>query len=249
MTLLLGIAGCVSSADSVLGVSQSLSANETDAATAIEATEASASSGTTADLPADTNAASAPGTLAADEIVAANVVPEPAPRDGAGNPLLMEGTVLAFADAEESPREDVSEAAPPAVDVTGTIRHAPVNASAAAAPKSLFEMLRRQQLKTTSDNHTHLASLNTTVPADGTAATSGKAGAADSTAGGSIAGGASQLPGVSKHGNLFGEDEGDHASDDNPFEVASVGAFGRVSPNGLHLQTGKVHAECLKPGL
>ncbi len=57
------------------------------------------------------------------------------------------------------------------------------------------------------------------------------------------------LPGVKSSKILFGiEDESVEEADGN-LEVASLGSFGRLSPNGLRLQHDKVNVQCLKPGI
>lgn len=56
----------------------------------------------------------------------------------------------------------------------------------------------------------------------------------------------SSLPGVKKNSKLFGLDD---QTDRDNVQVASVGGFGRLSPNGLRVQHAKVNVGCLKPEL
>lgn len=56
----------------------------------------------------------------------------------------------------------------------------------------------------------------------------------------------SGLPGVKRNAQLFGIEDRDDSKD---IRLASVGGFGRLSPNGLRLQHSKVDVACLKPDL
>ncbi len=62
---------------------------------------------------------------------------------------------------------------------------------------------------------------------------------------------AAALPGVKSNSEIFGiKDEGTSASKKvKTTQVAAVGSFGRLSPNGLRVQHSKVQVACLKPGV
>ena len=56
------------------------------------------------------------------------------------------------------------------------------------------------------------------------------------------------LPGVKSNNEIFGiKNEG--ADTSRTTQVAAVGSFGRLSPNGLRVQHSKVQVACLKPGV
>ena len=60
------------------------------------------------------------------------------------------------------------------------------------------------------------------------------------------------LPGVKSNSEIFGiKDQGPtkKKSTTKTTQVASVGSFGRLSPNGLRVQHSKVQVACLKPGV
>ncbi len=58
----------------------------------------------------------------------------------------------------------------------------------------------------------------------------------------------SGLPGVKSNSEIFGiTNEG--ASGSRTTQVAAVGSFGRLSPNGLRVQHSKVQVACIKPGV
>lgn len=59
------------------------------------------------------------------------------------------------------------------------------------------------------------------------------------------------LPGVKSNNEIFGiKDEAPAAAKKNTTtQVAAVGSFGRLSPNGLRVQHSKVQVACLKPGV
>ena len=62
---------------------------------------------------------------------------------------------------------------------------------------------------------------------------------------------ANALPGVTSGDALFGigHEDGDEEEATNQMQVASVGSFGRLSPNGLRTQTEKVEVGCFEPAL
>lgn len=63
---------------------------------------------------------------------------------------------------------------------------------------------------------------------------------------------ANALPGVKSNSEIFGiKDEGPLKTkvQQKTTQVASVGSFGRLSPNGLRVQHSKVQVACLKPGV
>lgn len=56
------------------------------------------------------------------------------------------------------------------------------------------------------------------------------------------------LPGVKSNSEIFGiTNEGESTS--RSTQVAAVGSFGRLSPNGLRVQHSKVQVACIKPGV
>ncbi len=59
------------------------------------------------------------------------------------------------------------------------------------------------------------------------------------------------LPGVSTGDQLFGitQEDGEEEEDSNSYQVASLGALGRLSPNGIRTQTEKVVVGCFGPEL
>ncbi|MEM9332642.1 MAG: D-Ala-D-Ala carboxypeptidase family metallohydrolase [Pseudomonadota bacterium] len=59
------------------------------------------------------------------------------------------------------------------------------------------------------------------------------------------------LPGVKSSAELFGINEAEVKDeiDSNNTQLAAVGGFGRLSPNGLRVQHEKVQVACLKPGV
>lgn len=59
------------------------------------------------------------------------------------------------------------------------------------------------------------------------------------------------LPGVKSNNEIFGiKNEGpDNSKAKQTTQVAAVGSFGRLSPNGLRVQHSKVQVACLKPGV
>ena len=59
------------------------------------------------------------------------------------------------------------------------------------------------------------------------------------------------LPGVKSNSEIFGiKDESATSSNSaNTTQVAAVGSFGRLSPNGLRVQHSKVQVSCLKPAV
>lgn len=60
----------------------------------------------------------------------------------------------------------------------------------------------------------------------------------------------SALPGVKTNNEIFGIKEAPKTSKSKKTtQVASVGSFGKLSPNGLRLQHSKVQVACLKPGV
>jgi len=182
-------------------------------------------------LPAD-------ATVATQADAIPDVVPEPAPRDGAGNPLLDEG--LAFAATESA------EAAPPAAPAPAA-GPAPVHKTAFAQPqkpsRSLFEALfqrHEERAAAAIPSPASAPATDTTTVASLTPAARPAPGAATEA-----------LPGVRSHENLFGAFDEDHDGEEAEagFDVAAVGSFGRTSPNGLRVQTDKVDVACLKPQL
>ncbi len=58
----------------------------------------------------------------------------------------------------------------------------------------------------------------------------------------------SALPGVKSNSEIFGI-KNETASGTKATQVAAVGSFGRLSPNGLRVQHSKVQVACLKPGV
>ena len=171
----------------------------------------------------------------AQEFPPAVVVPEPAPRDGKGNPLLGEGLALAFAE----PRTETAAA--------GIVAPTPVSADASQAPspqpavfvqpkpapgKSLFETLfQRQPAPRTEAPRMQMASLGPSAR--------------------ETAPEPSILPGVRSTGELFGDIDEEHEAEEDAegYQVAAVGSLGRMSPTGLRVQTEKVDVGCLKPQL
>ena len=66
----------------------------------------------------------------------------------------------------------------------------------------------------------------------------------------SLAAGNGGLPGVKSNAELFGINESEQDDDElRATQVAAVGSFGRLSPNGLRVQHDKVEVSCLKPGV
>ncbi len=57
------------------------------------------------------------------------------------------------------------------------------------------------------------------------------------------------LPGVKSNAELFGVNDAEAEDESIGIQVASVGGFGRISPNGLRVQHEKVQVSCLKPEL
>lgn len=59
------------------------------------------------------------------------------------------------------------------------------------------------------------------------------------------------LPGVKSNSEIFGIDEAEirEEIEANSTQLAAVGGFGRLSPNGLRIQHEKVKVACLKPGV
>lgn len=269
MVALLGTGGCVSqmvgSLDEPYGpvevasltTSESpLSAPDSDSAPGTEAAAIPEGSATdTVALNAGENRDLADPT----DIPAATVFPEPAPRDGAGNPRLAQGAVLAFgeSDAGTDSAADSVGAIASASPLSGTsesrradaasIGSQPVAASAAgtgARQNSLFAALFtrwKSRQATAHDANVRTASLAPMGPSP-----SNPVGTASEAQGD---GSQIALPGVSNKARLFEVEEGGHDEGDEQVELASTGAFARTSPNGLRLQTERVHAECLKPGL
>ncbi len=267
MVALLGTGGCVSqmvgSVDESYGPAEvaSLTTSESPLSVADSGTEAIGTGG--AGMPEG----SAHDTVLAEadpgEIPAATVFPEPAPRDGAGNPRLAQGTVLAFGESDagaevlmESAGESVGAiaSAAPLSGNTGSVQadtaqigSPPVAASAAetgAKPNSLFAALFtrwKNRQATANSGNVRTASLGPMEPSP-----ANPVGTASETDGN---GSQIALPGVSDKARLFEIEEDSHDEGDEQVELASAGAFARTSPNGLRLQTERVHAECLKPGL
>jgi uncharacterized protein YcbK (DUF882 family) len=169
--------------------------------------------------------------------VPATVVPEPSPRDRAGSPLVDDGITLAFAEGA-SPDPAVARPADTAVPTQARPIPAEFAPSARAHKKSLFEVLfqRHQAREARETQVAALTPASNNQPITPTAA--------------SLSGDA-HLPGVRPMHQLFGEDEADHEGEEaeGNYQVAAVGAYGRVAPNGLRLQTDKVDVGCLKPEL
>lgn len=202
--------------------------------------------------------------IATDMPPAAAAIPEPAPRDGAGNPLLMEGTVLAFASDDiaalgGTPPPVAAEALSGRPLRAGAIQapgrasdQAPVHTSPSighsgeppsqSRPATLFETLFQRRRQAPAQPPARIASLGglpTAVPAMQVPAGKGPQAPAPG----------SQLPGVKGQRELFGLTEEDHEEAEGDYEVAAVGGLGRLSPNGLRLQTDSVDAGCLEPEL
>ena len=59
------------------------------------------------------------------------------------------------------------------------------------------------------------------------------------------------LPGVKSNSEIFGitNDDGSTSRNSRNTQVAAVGSFGRLSPNGLRVQHSKVQVACIKPGV
>ena len=234
---LLGAAGCVSSSDSLLETGQSFASTPVMDETAMNVGSVDIpDSAANSDAGAQYRIASATSTAPfyAEDIPAADVVPEPAPRGAMGNPRLQEGVELAFAVEEDDLGQNA--AIEPASTGTGTANAALVQTSphVETRPKTLFDLLReRWQRKKVQANTTRLASLGSPPSLAVTQAPEDSA----------------QQTGLARNSSLFGVDDDDHDAESGTVEVASAGAFGRLSPNGLRLQTEKVDAACLKPGL
>ncbi|MFZ1814223.1 MAG: D-Ala-D-Ala carboxypeptidase family metallohydrolase [Rhizobiaceae bacterium] len=194
--------------------------------------------------------------LAASEVAIASVIPVPAPRNGADNPLLNEGTAMAFS-AETAPAADSStpmiasgEPVPATAEVAGTdpaaqpasVAMQPVQAQPAepAKPKSLFELLFARQTKKVAEP-TRVASLTPIM----SAATNEQVALKPTNE----SSGAS-LPGVGDTSKIFElESSEDQEGEGEPLELASAGSLGRLSPLGIITQTEKVEVACFKPEL
>jgi len=61
----------------------------------------------------------------------------------------------------------------------------------------------------------------------------------------------SALPGVKSNSEIFGikNEDANTSNRSQTTQVAAVGSFGRLSPNGLRIQHSKVQVACLKPGV
>lgn len=59
------------------------------------------------------------------------------------------------------------------------------------------------------------------------------------------------LPGVKSNSEIFGikNEDGHSSGTSRTTQVAAVGSFGRLSPNGLRVQHSKVQVACIKPGV
>lgn len=250
IALLSPLAGCISAIDSVPDGDLAFASAETDNAdpasvdpdavdlAAVDPTAAVPAAGM---LPAEAAVSTNANGLqvAADNLPPASAVPEPAPRDGAGNPRLGDGIELAFASPQTDPANTGSipqpdqtaiEAAAPPVQAAAFVPRA------APAQRTLFEFLF-QRHKAREAPQVRLASL---APARSTDRRR--------NAGSSVENGAT-LPGVRSRSQLFGDIDDEHEGEQEGYQVASVGAFGRLSPNGLRVQTDKVDVGCLKPQL
>lgn len=163
------------------------------------------------------------------EAVLVAAVPEPAPRDRAGNPQIEDGIALAFAEADAPAHTGaiVPVAAPQPADPT----------AAQAQPKpTLFEVLFQRQQTRDRQRPARVASLGPVAIDEPQTARDRR----DDE----------RLPGVRSMRQLFGDLDEDHAEEaEADYRVAAVGAYGRLAPGGLLVQTDKVEVGCLKPEL
>lgn len=145
------------------------------------------------------------------------------------------------------------ETAPAASAVTDIATVASIEAMAAAsfvptrAPRGLDSRLLAEGalLAIATDAPLRVASLQTQ---GGAAKSLFEELVARQKSGGGLPGGPA-LPGVKVRNDLFGIDEGEEADEDGGVQLASVGGFGRMSPNGLRVQTEKVDVHCFGPQL
>ena len=219
LVMLAGVSGCVSSVGAVLEQPQP----------AVEM------AGLAADGPEQTGQATHDGlnaeqAIAADEIPAFDVVPEPAPRDAA--PLLEKGEMLAFAvegeDSGPGNTPKLAYASPPSV-IEGT----PAQANVAGVPLAEKPARKKTLLELLFGRH---SSRQATPTAEQEAPPQGAfAGTPDKV---------EILDTIDEEHDADG-----HGADGQPVQLASVGAFGRLSPNGLRTQTNRVDVACLKPQL
>lgn len=205
-----------------------------------------------------------------ETIASAIIIPMRSPRSGQSDAQLNEGVVMAFA-GDEPARQAIEAVSTQAQKAQGEAIHgepdhsqadadtevttdsltpsaAPSGALAAKQPKNpggLFGLLQarkmararqesvRAQISADSAVSTHTTPVEQASPA--AARTQGETGQ-------------NALPGVQSNKQLFALDEDEHA-EDSAIELASVGSFSRLSPNGLLKQREEVEIACFKPKL
>jgi uncharacterized protein YcbK (DUF882 family) len=172
----------------------------------------------------------------APEVAASTAVPVFAPRErDNGLALQVAGEESELAGSAEATQMQLASVEPSAgaAQETRTLQEPVAQPQEPTKPKSLFEVLfgRKQQQRAASarlqGQARDRAHLRETVP------------------------GGPDLPGVKSGNELFSisGEEGNAEEDANSTRLASLGGLGRLSPNGLRVQTERVEVACLKPEL